>query len=88
MLARGLGGVLNGEKSLAFLYFFKFGLLIGGVYVLSLLFPEQRTSLILGCSTWVVATLMLGQPKPVASVETIILFLTHSALSNRRSETK
>ena len=75
MLARGLGGVLNGEKSLAFLLLFKFVMLIGGVYALSLLFPEQRTSLILGCSTWVVATLMIGQPKPVTRVETIVLSL-------------
>jgi len=61
MLAKGLSGVLNGEKSIALLLLFKFVFLLGGVYVLAQVFPEQTSAVILGCSTWVIALLLLGQ---------------------------
>ena len=78
ILARGLGGVLNGEKSLAFLLLFKLTMLMGGVYLLSQLFPEQRTTLILGLSTWVIALFMVGQPKSNSAVNTLLILLSIS----------
>ena len=78
ILARGLGGVLNGEKSLAFLLLFKLAMLMGGVYLLSQLFPEQRTTLILGLSTWVIALFMVGQPKSNSAVNTLLILLSIS----------
>ncbi len=67
LLAKGLGGVLNGEKSLAFLLLFKFAFLLGGVYVLAQLFPQQTIAVILGCSTWILALFAMNSKISVLS---------------------
>lgn len=82
VLARGLGGVLNGEKSLVFVLLLKLGFLVGGVLLLSQFFPDQRTSLILGCSTWVLALMMMGQPKPKGNIGALGLWLCLSLSAN------
>ena len=87
MLAKGLSGVLNGERSLVGLLLIKFGILIGGVYSLGLLFPEQRFALILGCSTWVLAMIMMGQVK-TTSKPVLFILLAVSLLSTLPAEAK
>ena len=75
LLAKGLGGVLNGEKSLAFLLLFKFAFLLGGVYVLAQIFPQQTIAVILGCSTWVLALFSLSSKINVLSQVSVICLL-------------
>ncbi|MAD61122.1 MAG: hypothetical protein CMH49_06390 [Myxococcales bacterium] len=75
LLAKGLGGVLNGEKSLAFLLLFKFVFLLGGVYVLAQIFPQQTIAVILGCSTWVLALMSLSSKINVLSQASVVCLL-------------
>ena len=83
MLAKGLGGVMNGERSLVGLLLIKFAILLGGVYGLAQLFPDQRLSLILGCSTWVCALMLMGQVKvSTQSVSLILLLVINSYAFN------
>ena len=67
VLAYGLRGVFTQQKSLIFVLLLKFGLLVGGVYVLSQLFPDQQVGLVIGCSTWVLASILVGQGGPISS---------------------
>ena len=73
MLAKGLSGVLNGEKSIAVVLLLKFAFLLGGVYLLAQIFPEQTSAVIFGCSTWVLALLLLGQGSTQTQVTLILL---------------
>ena len=78
MLAKGLGGVINGERSLVALLLLKFGILLGGVLGLSQLFPNQGFALILGCSTWVCSLMLIGKVKVTTQPIALLLVLFYS----------
>ena len=86
-LAYGIRGVFNQQKSLIVVLLLKFGLLIGGLFLLSSVFPGKETALLIGCSTWIFATLIVGQGG-VKQNHSAMIFLLWFSLSASPSDAR
>ena len=75
LLTRGIKEVFMGNRTIAVVILLKFAVLIGGVYLLMQTFPDQSLALLLGCSTWVLSILLVGQGGSTVSASSTALFL-------------